>query len=102
MRRDPWQALADPTRRQIIEVLSKEPLTINAIAENFNISRPAISKQLKILEASTLIKIEQKGRERICSLSLAPLEEVAIWVKQYELFWLNKLDRLDDFLKNDE
>ncbi len=101
MRRDPWQALADPTRRQIIDILSKEPLTINAIAENFNISRPAISKQLKILEASTLITIEQQGRERICSLSLAPLEEVATWVKQYELFWLQKLDRLDDFLKKE-
>lgn len=99
MRRNPWQALADPTRRQIIEVLSKEALSVNSIADNFDISRPAISKQLKILEDSSLITIEKVGRERICTLSLAPLEEVSNWVKQYEAFWMNRLDRLDDFLK---
>lgn len=99
MRRDPWQALADPTRRQIIEVLSKAPQTVNTIAENFDISRPAISKQLKILEASSLISIEKRGRERICTLTLAPLQEVQNWVQQYEAFWLNKLDKLDDYLK---
>lgn len=99
MRRDPWQALADPTRRQIIEVLSKAPQTVNAIAKNFDISRPAISKQLKILEESALVVIEKQGRERVCTLSLAPLEEVQSWVKQYEYFWLKKLDKLDDYLK---
>lgn len=99
MRRDPWQALADPTRRQIIEVLSKAPQTVNAIAKNFDISRPAISKQLKILEESALVIIEKQGRERVCTLSLAPLEEVQSWVKQYEYFWLKKLDKLDDYLK---
>ena len=98
MRRDPWQALADPTRRQIIEILSAEPLTVNAIADNFSISRPAISKQLKILEESALVTIEKQGRERICTLSLAPLEEIQRWVQQYETYWLRKLDKLDDFL----
>lgn len=99
MRRDPWQALADPTRRQIIEVLSKAPQSVNTIAENFKISRPAISKQLKILEESALITIQKQGRERVCTLALAPLEEVFNWVSQYELFWLNKLDNLDTYLK---
>lgn len=101
MRRDPWQALADPTRRQIIEVLSKSPQTVNTIAENFDISRPAISKQLKILEESALVTIEKQGRERVCTLSLAPLQEVQIWVQQYEAFWLKKLDKLDDYLKKE-
>lgn len=102
MRRDPWQALADPTRRKIIEVLSKTPQSVNTIAENFKISRPAISKQLKILEESSLITIHKEGRERICQLTLSPLEEVFKWVQQYEFFWLDKLDKLDDYLEQQE
>ncbi|MEM7367037.1 MAG: metalloregulator ArsR/SmtB family transcription factor [Bacteroidota bacterium] len=102
MRRDPWQALADPTRRQIIEVLSEKAQTVNAIAHNFEISRPAISKQLKILEESSLISIEQQGRERLCTLSLEPLSEVFNWVQQYQHFWLKKLDNLDDYLNQME
>ena len=98
MRRDPWQALADPTRRQIIEVLAETPLSVNEIAENFDISRPAISKQLKILEESSLIKIEKTGRNRICTLALEPLAEVFHWVQQYEVFWLGKLDQLGKYL----
>ena len=98
MRRDPWQALADPTRRRIIEVLSDGDQSINAIAENFKISRPAISKQVKILAESSLVEISTIGRERICSLSLGPLEEIANWVKSYEQFWLGKLDRLEKHL----
>jgi len=102
MRRDPWQALADPTRRQIIEVLFEEQLTVNDIAKNFNISRPAISKQLKILEESSLITIEKQGRQRICTLSLEPLKEVSIWVQQYETFWLGKLDKLGSYLEEQD
>lgn len=98
MRRDAWQALADPTRRQIIDILQDAPQTINTIAENFEISRPAISKQVKILEESNLIHIDTQGRERICTLTMEPLKEVFDWVQQYEQFWLNKLDKLDDFL----
>lgn len=99
MRRDPWQALADPTRRKIIEVLAVGDQSINEIATNFDISRPAISKQLKILEESTLIEVSTMGRERICSLSLKPLEEISNWIKAYESFWLGKLDNLDKHLK---
>lgn len=98
MRRDPWQALADPTRRKIIEVLHAAPQSVNTIAANFDISRPAISKQLKILEESALISIHQEGRERICQLTLTPLEDVFKWIKQYEFFWLDKLDKLEDYL----
>ena len=102
MRRDPWQALADPTRRKIIEVLSTAPQSVNTIADNFEISRPAISKQLKILEESSLVTIHKEGRERICRLTLSPLEEVFKWVQQYEFFWLDKLDKLDEYLKQQE
>jgi len=98
MRRDAWQALADPTRRKIIEVLAEKPLSVNEIVDHFDISRPAISKQLKILQESSLIDIHSSGRERKCSLSLAPLQEVQEWVNRYEQFWLTKLDRLGDYL----
>ena len=98
MRRDAWQALADPTRRRIIEVLSERPLSINEIAEHFEISRPAMSKQIKILQESDLLRINSSGRERVCALSLEPLKVVQEWVKQYETFWLSKLDNLQDYL----
>ena len=98
MRRDPWQALADPTRRRIIEILKDQRLTRNEIACHFDISRPAISKQIKILNESNLIQIEVSGRERSCSLTLAGLEEIHEWVQQYEAFWLNKLDGLERYL----
>lgn len=102
MRRDAWQALADPTRRKIIELLSSEDQTINSIAEQFDISRPAISKQIRILAESNLLTIENKGRERICSLSLSSLEEVYDWVRKYESFWMDKLDALDNYLAENE
>jgi len=102
MRRDPWQALADPTRRRIIEVLSEDSMTINQIADQFEISRPAISKQVKILSESKLIQVQQSGRERSCTLTLGGLEEVHHWVAQYERFWLNKLDALEDYLDDQE
>lgn len=99
MRRDPWQALADPTRRKIIEVLATEPLSVNNIVAHFEISRPAVSKQLKILEACDLITIQKEGRENICTLSLEPLEDVSKWIQRYEYFWIDRLDRLDRYLK---
>lgn len=98
MRRDAWQALADPTRREIITSLSEGEKTINAIADKFHVSRPAISKHIKILEESSLLTIQKNGRERICHLTLEPLEEVYNWVKAYEKFWQGKLDNLDSYL----
>lgn len=99
MRRNAWQALADPTRRKIIEHLIIGDQTINEIANEFDISRPGISKQIKILSESGLVEIETIGRERYCKLSLAPLEEIYEWVSQYEKFWNSKLDNLDSYLK---
>src|SRR5688572_26456224 len=98
MRRDVFQAIADPTRREIISLVARQPLHLNAIAENFDISRPAISKHIKILMECGLITIRQQGRERYCEARLQKLNEVSKWVDQYRIFWTKKLDALDQLL----
>ena len=102
MRRDVFQAIADPTRREIIDLLSEQPLNINAVAENFNISRPAISKHMKILTECGLVSIRQEGRERFCKVQLDKLQEVATWAEKYRKFWNGKLDALEVFLQKEE
>jgi DNA-binding transcriptional ArsR family regulator len=98
MRRDVFQAIADPTRREIIQMLSTQSMNLNAVAENFDISRPAISKHIKILTECGLILIRQQGRERLCEARLQKLNEVSQWVEQYRVFWTSKLDALGTFL----
>lgn len=98
MRRDVFQAIADPTRREIIGMLSKQSLNLNAVAENFNVSRPAISKHIKILTECGLVTIKQQGRERYCEAQLDKLNEVSAWVEQYKKFWTEKLDALELYL----
>ena len=98
MRRDVFQAIADPTRREIINLLSQQSLNLNAVADNFPISRPAVSKHIKILSECGLIMITQQGRERYCRANLNKLSEVSDWVDQYRKFWNNKLDALEKFL----
>jgi DNA-binding transcriptional ArsR family regulator len=102
MRRDPFQAIADPRRRAIIAMLAVMPLNLNAVAENFDISRPAISKQIKILVECGLVRISQKGRERICELQLQNLAEVSDWMEPYRKFWNRKLDALEAYLAEDK
>ena len=97
-RRDAFQAIADPTRRAILGLLALQSLTLNAVAENFDISRPAISKHVKVLEECGLIEINQKGRERYCEAKLDKLNEVSEWVNQYREFWETKLNALDKYL----
>ena len=99
MRRDVFQAIADPTRREIISMIAHETLHLNAVAEKFHISRPAISKHIKILTECGLITINQKGRERHCEANLRMLNEVSDWVDQYREFWTQKLDALEDYLE---
>ncbi|WP_448697843.1 ArsR/SmtB family transcription factor [Mucilaginibacter sp. AW1-3] len=101
MRRDVFQAIADPTRRQIINMLATQSLNLNAVADNFDVSRPAISKHIKILTECGLITIKQQGRERYCQANLKSLNQVAHWVEQYRVFWTGKLDALGDFLEKD-
>tara|TARA_R110002049_G_scaffold902_4_gene6573 strand:- start:9232 stop:9552 length:321 start_codon:yes stop_codon:yes gene_type:complete len=95
MRRDVFQAISDPTRREIINLLAIETLNLNAVAEKFTISRPAISKHIKILTECGLIKIRIEGRERYCEAKLETLVEVSEWVNLYKSFWTNKLDALE-------
>jgi DNA-binding transcriptional ArsR family regulator len=98
MRRDVFQAIADPTRRAIISMVAAQSLNLNAVAENFKVSRPAISKHIKILTECGLITINQQGRERICEAKLDKLNEVSDWVEQYRQFWTEKLDALEIYL----
>lgn len=101
MRRDVFQAIADPTRREIIHILASQSMNLNAVAERFDISRPAISKHIKILTECGLIVIRQQGRERYCEAQLQQLNAVSDWVERYRVFWNNKLDALERFLEQD-
>jgi DNA-binding transcriptional ArsR family regulator len=99
MRRDVFQAIADPTRREIVSLLAHKSMNLNSVAENFDISRPAISKHIKILTECGLIVIRQEGRDRYCEAKLKKLNEVAEWVEQYKSFWNKKLDSLESYLE---
>jgi DNA-binding transcriptional ArsR family regulator len=96
MRRDVFQAIADPTRREIINLIAYQPLNLNTIADNFKISRPAISQQIKILIQCGLVQVKQQGRERYCEATLDELRNVANWVDQYRRLWTERFDLLDD------
>jgi DNA-binding transcriptional ArsR family regulator len=98
-RRDVFQAIADPTRREIISLIAAESRNLNAVAENFNVSRPAISKHIKILTECGLIVIKQQGRERFCEARLDKLHEISDWVEPYRRMWTAKLDALGAFLE---
>jgi DNA-binding transcriptional ArsR family regulator len=99
MRRDVFQAIADPKRRAIIQLIALQTLTVSGIAEHFKISRPAVSKHLKILSECGLVKVKQKGRERYCEAQLEKLHEVSDWVEHYKQFWNEKFDRLEVYLQ---
>ena len=98
MRRDVFQAIADPVRRDIIELLANETLTVNTIAEKFDVSRPAISKHLKILSECHIIVINQKGRERFCQIQPGNLIPAFLWLEQYRKLWDEKLDSFENYL----
>src|SRR5438477_7220627 len=98
MRRDVFQAIADPTRRKILNLLAHKALNLNSVAEHFNISRPAISKHIKILRECGLLSIKQQGRERYCEAKVEKLDEVADWVEEHRKIWAARLDRLEDYL----
>ena len=83
---DAFQVIADPSRRQILQLLSKDSLTINALAENFEMSRPAVSKHIKILNNAGFISIHDVGRERYCTLKKDGFEEVQAWISHFDTF----------------
>ena len=100
MRRDVFQAIADPTRRDIINLLAHKTLTPNSVADSFDVSRQAISKHLKILEECGLIMIEQQGRERFCSVQPEKLDEISDWLEGFRKIWEKRFNKLDRILEN--
>lgn len=99
-RRDVFQAIADPTRRDIISLLGRQSLNLNSIAEHFNSSRPTISEHIKILNECGLILVTQKGRERICEAKLDGLNEVISWVEEARKYWSGTLDSMEEYLNS--
>src|SRR5215472_14972515 len=97
-RRDVFQAIADPTRRAIISMVAQEPLNLNSLAEQFDVTRQAVSLHVKILTECGLIVIKQQGRERYCEAQLEMLGEVAQWVEQFKQYWESRLDSLENYL----
>jgi DNA-binding transcriptional ArsR family regulator len=97
-RRDVFQAIADPTRRQIINLIARQSMNLNAIADNFDVSRPAISNHIKILRECGIISVEQIGRERYCKIQPTNLREVADWVAPFRELWEQKLDSFEQYL----
>ena len=98
MRRDVFQAIADPVRRDIIDILAKETLTINQVAERFTISRPAISTHLKILNECGIVRFSEKGRERHCIIIPDELQVVSDWALRHRRLWEDKLDSFEAYL----
>jgi DNA-binding transcriptional ArsR family regulator len=97
-RRDVYQAIADPTRRAIINLIAAQPHNMKAITEEFDMSQQAVSLHVKILTDCGLITIKQIGRERFCEAKLAKLSEVSAWVAQYRQHWESKLDSMEKYL----
>jgi DNA-binding transcriptional ArsR family regulator len=100
MRRDVFQAIADPTRRAIIGLIALQAMTPNAIAENFNTTRQAVSKHLRILTECDLVKQEQKGREVYYTLEIEKMKEIDIWLSQYRAIWESRFSQLDAVLSS--
>lgn len=102
MQKDIFKAIADPTRREIINLIAHQSMNLNTVADNFNMSRPAVSKHIKILTQCGLLIIKQQGRERFCKADLKQLKEITDWAEQYRRFWTQKLDALDAFLSEEQ
>ncbi|WP_317897941.1 ArsR/SmtB family transcription factor [Aurantibacillus circumpalustris] len=98
LKTDPFQAVADSNRREILHLLSKENYSINSLVNNFDMSRPAVSKHIKILNKAGFISIKDVGRERICSLKKEGFKDLQHWMNFFDKFWNSKLDLLGDFL----
>ncbi|MFZ6012899.1 MAG: ArsR/SmtB family transcription factor [Bacteroidota bacterium] len=97
-RRDVFQAIADPTRREIIDLLSKQAMNLNSIAEHFDVTRPAISNHIRILNECGIIVIEQVGRERFCKIQPDRLKQVSDWIGKYEELWAQKIESFEKYL----
>lgn len=97
-RRDVFQAIADPTRREIINLLSGRSMNLNAVVDKFEMSRPAVAKHIRILTECGLVIVQTQGREKHIKADLQKLKQVSDWTEKYSKFWTEKLDALGDFL----
>ena len=102
IRRDVFQGIADPTRRDILALLTRQPQNVNALAEQFNMTRQAVSLHVKILNECGLIMVSQQGRERICQLQGQKLAEVDRWLAPFRKTWEDRFNRLDSLLSTDQ
>ncbi|HEV2354552.1 MAG TPA: metalloregulator ArsR/SmtB family transcription factor [Puia sp.] len=97
---DVFQVIADPSRRQILKLLSKDSLSINSIAQNFEMSRPAVSKHIKVLGRAGFISIQNIGRERYCLLNQDGFEDLRDWLSYFDKFWISKMKKLEALLES--
>ena len=100
MRRDIFQAIADPTRRAILSLLALQAMTPNALAQHFDSTRQAVSKHIKILTECEVVKQKQSGREIYYHTNLQKMKEIDIWLDQFRKQWEDRFDQLDDILKD--
>jgi DNA-binding transcriptional ArsR family regulator len=97
---DAFQVIGDPSRRKMLMLLSADSMTINSLADNFDMSRPAVSKHVKILYTAGFISIRDIGRERYCTLKKDGFEELQGWISYFDEFWTSKLKKLETLLNN--
>lgn len=98
----PFRAIADPTRREILELLRSGPQTVGELASNFRTSRPAISKHLRLLRSAGLVTTRKEGAAHICRLNARPLRPVSLWLREYEALWSESLRGLKNFIAGTE
>lgn len=97
---DVYQAIADPSRRQMMHLLLKDSMTISALAENFEMSRPAVSKHIRILHENGFISIKDIGRERYCTLNKEGFDKLQKFIDYFDNFWFSKLKKLENLLND--
>jgi DNA-binding transcriptional ArsR family regulator len=97
---DAFQVIGDPSRRKMLMLLSADSMTINSLADNFDMSRPAVSKHVKILYTAGFISIRDIGRERYCTLKKDGFDELQGWISYFDEFWTSKLKKLETLLNN--
>jgi len=98
MKRDIFQAIADPTRRIILVLIAAQSMTPNALADHFNMSRQAVSKHIKILNECDMLEQKQQGREIYYQLKIDKMKEIDKWLEQFRKIWENRFNQLDDLL----
>jgi len=100
MKRDPFLAIADPTRRNILALIAKQGMTPNALAEHFDSTRQAVSKHIRILAECSLLRKEKNGREIYYHLQAEKMQEIDTWLQQFKALWEDRFNQLDDVLKD--